>query len=106
MRAESETDAMADALPTVADEPRRHLSVWLVYILLYAVAIPWYWPEGYRGPLILGLPTWTVVTLGATLALAAWTAIVIYRFWDEGDGQTDDQTDNQTDDQTGDQGDG
>ena len=77
------TDHETDAFTSVADEPRRHLSVWLVYALLYAVAIPWYWPQGYRGPLIFGLPTWVAVTLGAVMALAAWTTFVIYRFWDE-----------------------
>ena len=57
--------------------------IWVVYALLYAVAIPWYWPEGYRGPLILGFPLWVAVTLGAILALALWTAWVIFNYWQE-----------------------
>ncbi len=62
-------------------EPRRHPWLWLVYLLLYAVAVPWYWPAGYRGPLILGLPLWMVVSLLAVLLLAGWTTWVIFRYW-------------------------
>ena len=62
-------------------EPRRHPWLWLVYLLLYAVAIPWYWPAGYRGPLILGLPLWVAVSLLAVLVLAGWTGWVISRYW-------------------------
>jgi hypothetical protein len=69
----------------LTDEPRRHPIVWVVYAMLYAIAIPWYWPEGYRGALIFGLPTWAAVSLAATLALAVWTAFVIHRYWDEED---------------------
>ncbi len=71
--------------PQLRDEPRSHPIVWVVYALLYAVAIPWYWPKGYRGALIFGLPTWAAVSLAATLALAVWTAFVIHRYWDEGE---------------------
>ena len=60
-------------------EPRKIRYIWLVYLLLYALAIPWYWPEGYRGPLILGFPLWVAVSLGAVLLLAAWTVWVIRR---------------------------
>jgi hypothetical protein len=81
---ESQSDYAVIPDAVITDEPRRHPIVWLVYAMLYAVAIPWYWPEGYRGPLVLGLPAWAAVSLAATLALAAWTAFVIYRFWDEG----------------------
>jgi hypothetical protein len=65
-------------------EPRGHPWLWLVYLLLYAVAIPWYWPAGYRGPLILGLPLWMAVTLLTVLALAGWTGWVISRYWNTG----------------------
>tara|TARA_A100001037_G_C14622287_1_gene402094 strand:- start:248 stop:493 length:246 start_codon:yes stop_codon:yes gene_type:complete len=62
-------------------EPRKIRYIWLVYLLLYALAIPWYWPEGYRGPLILGFPLWVAVSLGAVLLLAVWTVWVIRRYW-------------------------
>ena len=62
-------------------EPRKIRYIWLVYLLLYALAIPWYWPEGYRGPLIQGFPLWVAVSLGAVLLLAAWTVWVIRRYW-------------------------
>ncbi len=66
-------------------EPRRHRWLWFVYLLLYAVAIPWYWPSGYRGPLVLGLPLWMAVTLASVLVLAGWTCWVIFHYWKTGE---------------------
>lgn len=62
-------------------EPRRRTWIWLVYAALYALAIPWYWPVGYRGPLVAGLPLWVFVSLLAVLALALWTAWVVVICW-------------------------
>ena len=67
------------------DEPRRHPLIWVVYLLLFAVAVPWYWPTGYRGPLVLGLPLWSAVSLGAVVLMALWTGFVIRRWWREED---------------------
>ena len=67
------------------DEPRRHPLIWVVYLLLLAVAVPWYWPTGYRGPLVLGLPLWTAVSLGAVVLMALWTGFVIRLWWQEED---------------------
>lgn len=64
-------------------EPRRVGWIWLVYLLLYVVVIPWYWPSGYRGPLIAGFPLWVVVSLVGVLLLAGWTGWVIHRYWRE-----------------------
>ena len=68
-------------------EPRKVRWVWLVYLLLYAIAIPWYWPAGYRGPLVAGFPLWVVVTLSAVLLLACWTAWVIAHYWRDRGGE-------------------
>ena len=35
-------------------------------MLLFAVAVPWYWPADYRGPLVPGLPLWVAVSLAAS----------------------------------------
>jgi len=73
---------------SIRSEPRKVRWIWLVYLALYAVAIPWYWPDEYVGPIVLGFPLWVATTLLAILALAIWTTFVIHRFWlvdDEGD---------------------
>ena len=67
-------------------EPRRKLRVWLVYALLLALAIPWYWPAEYRGPLLLGFPLWVAATVLSVILLAGWTCWVIAACWrDEGE---------------------
>lgn len=70
-----------DLFPSLEREPRRFAWVWWGYLILYAIAIPWYWPAGYRGALVLGLPTWVAVTLAAVVGLALWTSLVIHRCW-------------------------
>ena len=55
---------MNDSQEQLVSEPRKVGYVWIVYLLLYAVAVPWYWPEGYRGPLVLGFPLWVAGVAG------------------------------------------
>ena len=62
-------------------EPREKPLVWLIYLLLFAITIPWYWPAGYIGPLVLGLPLWVATTLGGVVLLALWTVFTIGRYW-------------------------
>jgi hypothetical protein len=76
------------AFNRITSEPRSVRWIWFVYLALYAVAIPWYWPEGYIGPLVMGFPLWVATTLLAIVALAGWTAYVIHRFWRSEDEET------------------
>ena len=69
-------------------EPRKRGWIWIVYVVLYTIAIPWYWPAGFRGPLVLGVPLWAAVSLMGVVALGVWTTFVIFRYWvdrEEGD---------------------
>jgi hypothetical protein len=69
--------------PEGGREPRQVTWIWLVYLFLFNLAIPWYWPAGFRGPLVAGLPTWVAVTIAAVVLLAIWTGFVIHYFWDD-----------------------
>ena len=61
-------------------EPRSRPWIWLVYVLLFGASVPWYLPAG---PPILwfGLPHWVVISLGASLGVAVFTAFVIACYW-------------------------
>ena len=70
-------------MPSVDDNPgegRASPCVWISYLVLLAVGIPWYWP---KGELILwfGLPAWLVTAVGASTAAAVLTAVVLRRRW-------------------------
>ena len=69
-------------------EPRSRPWIWLVYVLLFGASVPWYLPSG---PPVLwfGLPHWVVISLGASLGVAVFTAYVIARYWSEADGEPD-----------------
>ncbi len=66
--------------------PAQKISVWLVYILLFALSVPWYLPDNPPLRIWLGLPHWALVSLLATLAIALFTLLVVRRFWTESDG--------------------
>ena len=56
--------------------------VWLTYTVLFAVAIPWYWPvDDVR--LFLGIPLWAAVSIGASVLVSVFTATLLIRYWPE-----------------------
>lgn len=63
--------------------------IWGVYALLFAVSIPWYLPADKTPALWWGLPYWVVLSLGATLAVAVFNALVIHRYWEDPDSPED-----------------
>jgi hypothetical protein len=52
----------------------------VTYLIGFAIAIPWYWQEGYRET-VLGLPRWVVVSIGASVFISTLTAWVMVRRW-------------------------
>jgi hypothetical protein len=55
--------------------------IWWVYLLLFALSVPWYLPADDAPALWLGLPYWVVVSLLAMIAIAGFTAWVIQCHW-------------------------
>lgn len=61
--------------------------VWAVYAVLFAVSIPWYWPQEV-GPLLLGMPLWAAVSVLGSALISAYTAWLLVKHWpDEEDDQ-------------------
>jgi hypothetical protein len=54
-----------------------------VYLLLAALAIPWYWPAGDSRD-VLGFPIWALATLSAVFLTAVFTAWVYLTQSDDG----------------------
>ncbi len=59
-------------------------------LILVALSIPWYWPEGWTEAVAAGMPLWVWVTVGCSTALATLTATMALWFWDD---DPDDETD-------------
>ncbi len=57
--------------------------IWAVYAVLFALSIPWYLPKIDPVLIWFGVPYWVVICLAACLAVACFTAFVIYRYWRE-----------------------
>jgi hypothetical protein len=59
----------------------RRIAVWLCYLALFALSIPWYLPSGSLPPLWLGLPYWVVISLACCVLIAGLNVIYIYKSW-------------------------
>ena len=64
----------------------RHWWIGVVYVLLFAVSVPWYLPAVKPVPTWLGLPFWVVLSVVGSVAVALFTALVVTRYWPPGDG--------------------
>jgi len=66
--------------------------LWITYLILLAVGIPWYWPEGDT-TLWLGLPAWVVTAIVASAAISALTVMALKNPWPgEDDSQGEEET--------------
>ena len=63
-----------------AKPPYLSLPVWLTYLALFTIGIPWDWPEG-DATLWLGMPAWVVVAIGVSVAISIFTACLLNRSW-------------------------
>ena len=59
---------------------RLPLTLAVAYVLLFLVAVPWYWGEGGSKP-VLGMPLWAVVSIGVSFFISCLTAWAAFRTW-------------------------
>ncbi len=52
----------------------------LVYAVLLAIGIPWYWPTDNHS-IVLGMPTWVVVAIAASTCASVFTAWLLAKPW-------------------------
>lgn len=65
------------------DHRSRLITNWLItfiYLLLFAIGIPWYWPTDDR-TIWLGMPAWVVIAIMASVAISLLTALLFYCPW-------------------------
>ena len=51
------------------------------FVLLFILAVPWYWGEGGDKPLIFGMPLWVGVSTFISFLISCLTALVAFRIW-------------------------
>lgn len=57
--------------------------VWLVYLVLFALSIPWYLPASMSMKLIVGLPLWLLACILAIVGMAIFSIAIIQIYWIE-----------------------
>jgi len=57
--------------------------VWLIYAVLFAVAVPWYWKYLTVAPdrLVWGMPIWVASSIAGSAAISLFTAGLLCRPW-------------------------
>lgn len=65
-------------------KPRSYLSwwIWLIYLILFGIAVPWYWPSGSERTWF-GFPAWAVVAVAGSFAISSFTAWLWLCRWPE-----------------------
>ena len=66
------------------------VSIWIGYLVLFAIAVPWYWPEGYDR-VWLGFPVWVIVSVVTSLAISVYTSWLFIKHWPEQESGGDDE---------------
>ena len=51
------------------------------FVILFILAVPWYWGEGGDKPLIFGMPLWVGVSTFISFLISCLTAWVAFRIW-------------------------
>lgn len=64
--------------------PKSRTWILVVYLVLFALVIPWYWPAGDARH-VFGVPLWVLVTLAAVFVTSVFTAWV-YLMQSDGEG--------------------
>ena len=54
--------------------------IWVTYLVLFLFAIPWYW-DPRNASILLGFPTWVVVSVGVSFLIAAFTSWIFLTRW-------------------------
>ncbi len=57
------------------------LWIWLVYLGLFALSIPWYLADSLAMQLIFGIPFWVMTSILAILLAALFTIWAVHKFW-------------------------
>lgn len=76
----------SDERRAMSDERRQSggaRSTWVIYALLIALSIPWYFPAGSGEPLVFGFPLWCFVSLCCYVGVALLTIRRLDRLWDD-----------------------
>ncbi|MCB0669866.1 MAG: hypothetical protein KDC80_28770 [Saprospiraceae bacterium] len=54
---------------------------WIIYLILFAFSIPWYFSNGRGMHLIYGLPLWLICSISAVILMAIFTVWIIRKYW-------------------------
>lgn len=70
-------------------EPVKNPKLVIVFLILVALTVPWYFPKGTYEPIFFGFPYWAMISLIMSIALAVFLSWTIENRWDENEDFSD-----------------
>jgi hypothetical protein len=62
-------------------EPIRNWKIWVIFLIIFFLGVPWYLPVGSYEPIILGFPYWALIVLVMSLIMSAFLTYVLNKEW-------------------------
>lgn len=62
-------------------EPAKNPLFWVLWLLLVAISVPWYFPPKTYEPIVAGLPLWVLIVLVTLVLYAVFVTVSAYKFW-------------------------
>ena len=66
----------------------------VVYLVLFSIGIPWYWPEDNL-LIILGMPAWVTIAIAVSVLISVVTAYLLLNFTWPGEQDSSPENDNE-----------
>jgi len=66
---------------TPTKEPAKNPLFWILWLLIIAVSVPWYFPSKTYEPIVAGLPLWALAVLVTIVLYAVFATLSAYMFW-------------------------
>ncbi len=63
-------------------EPIQKPLLWVVFVVLLLLCVPWYLPQTATHPVIMGFPLWAFLAGLATVAMAGFLSWTLSTQWD------------------------
>ncbi|MEC9247891.1 MAG: hypothetical protein VX986_02600 [Pseudomonadota bacterium] len=61
-----------------------------VFLILLALAIPWYWNAEIR-VIFMGFPIWVITAIAVSLATSTFVAFLLRKPWDQESSESEDE---------------
>lgn len=64
--------------------PFHKIWIWIVYLILLVIGVPWYWQAGNTA-IIFGMPGWVFIAIVTSVTVSCFTSWLWFTGWQDED---------------------